>query len=135
MLLIFICLLGSVSMIWPLAQICLWELRLVYASACIFPFLASTLRHCCATFRCCQGTWGNMYTNLTFWQHITNLCKSCFYDMRAKSHIRLTLTRNLSEIIACLLVSFCTHFASSFLGVPQTLNSRVGLSTVIYLHV
>src|SRR6218665_154794 len=52
------------------------------------------------------GTLGVTVDNkLTFQQHITNLCKFCFYHIRAIRHIRSALTKNMSQTTACSLVS------------------------------
>src|SRR5678815_2603182 len=59
-------------------------------------------------------------SKLTFRPHITNLCTSCFYHIRAIRHIRSALTKNMSQTIACSLVSS----PIPFLWVSQTLNSK-----------
>ena len=53
----------------------------------------------------------------TFRPHITNVCKSCFYLIRAIRHIRSALTKNMSQTIACSLVSSRLDYANSvFVG-------------------
>ena len=59
---------------------------------------------------------------LTFRPHITNLCKFCFYHIRAIRHIRSALTKDtcISQTIACSLVSSRTDYANSlFVGVSD----------------
>lgn len=59
-------------------------------------------------------------SKLTFRPHITNLCKSCFYHIRAIRHIRSALTKNMSQTIACSLVSSRLDYANSlFVGVSD----------------
>src|SRR6218665_3668594 len=59
-------------------------------------------------------------SKLTFRPHITNLCKSCFYHIRAIRHIRSALTKDMSQTIACLLVSSRLDYANSlFVGVSD----------------
>src|SRR6218665_3089125 len=50
---------------------------------------------------------------LTFRPHITNLYKSCFYHIRAIRHIRSALTKDMSQTIACSLVSSRLDYANS----------------------
>src|SRR6218665_558981 len=45
---------------------------------------------------------------------IGNLCKSYFYYTRAIRHIRLVLTKNLSQIIACSRVSSRLDYVIAF---------------------
>ena len=57
---------------------------------------------------------------LTFRPHITSLCKSCFYHIRAIRHIRSALTKNMSQTIACSLVSSRLDYANSlFVGISD----------------
>src|SRR6218665_3639792 len=59
-------------------------------------------------------------SKLTLRLHITNLCKSCFYHNRAIRHIRSALTKNMSQTIACSLVSSRLDYANSlFLGLSD----------------
>src|SRR6218665_2023295 len=59
-------------------------------------------------------------SKLTFRLHITNLCKSCFYHIRA-IHIRSALTKDMSQTIQdCSLVSSRLDYANSlFVGVSD----------------
>ena len=75
-------------------------------------------------------------SKLTFRPHISNLCKSCYNStrmirsycwtaglsvhIRAIRHIRSTLTKNMSQTIACSLVSSRLDYANSlFVGVSD----------------
>ena len=59
-------------------------------------------------------------SKLTFRPHITNFCKSCFYHIRAKRHISSALTKNMSQTIACSLVSSRLDYADSlFVGLSD----------------
>ena len=59
-------------------------------------------------------------SNLTFRPHITNLCKSCFYHIRAIRHIRSALTKDMSQTIACSLVCSRLDYANSvFAGISD----------------
>src|SRR6218665_3496433 len=59
-------------------------------------------------------------SKLTFRSHITNLCNSCFYHIRAIRHIRSALTKDMSQTIACSLVSSSLDYANSlFAGVSD----------------
>src|SRR5688572_33131752 len=61
-------------------------------------------------------------SKLTFPPHITSLCKSCFYHIRAIRHIRSALTKNMSQTIACSLVGLSSRldYANSlFVGVTD----------------
>src|SRR6218665_3026709 len=59
-------------------------------------------------------------SKLTLRLHITNLCKSCFYHNRAIRHIGSALTKNMSQTIACSLVSSRLDYANSlFLGLSD----------------
>src|SRR6218665_2694611 len=59
-------------------------------------------------------------SKLTFRPHITNLCKSCFYHIRAIRHIRSALTKDMSQTIGCSLVSSRLDYANSlFVGVSD----------------
>jgi len=59
-------------------------------------------------------------SKLTFRPHITNLCKSCFYHVRAIRHIRSALTKDMSQTIACSLVSSRLDYANLlFVGVSD----------------
>src|SRR5678815_962396 len=52
--------------------------------------------------------------------HIKNLCKSCFYHIRAIRHIRAALTKNVSPVPLSPLVLI---MLIPYLWVSQTLNS------------
>src|SRR6218665_54343 len=59
-------------------------------------------------------------SKLTFRPRITNLCKSCFYHIRAIRHMRSALTKDMSQTIACSLVSSRLDYANSlFVGVSD----------------
>ena len=87
-------------------------------------------------------------SKLTFRPHITNLCKSCFYHIRTIRHIRLALTKEMSQTIACSLVSSRLDNANSlFVGVsdlevktqktakhPKFLSSQCCVSQDEYAH-
>src|SRR6218665_3280909 len=67
-------------------------------------------------------------SKLTFRPHITNICKSCFYHIRAIRHIRSALTKDLSQTIACSLVSSRLDYANSlFVGVSDLEVKRLQL--------
>src|SRR6218665_3069958 len=59
-------------------------------------------------------------SKLTFRPHITTLCKSGFYHIRAIRHIRSALTKNMSQTIACSLVSSPLIMQIRFLWVSLT---------------
>src|SRR6218665_2010713 len=62
----------------------------------------------------------NLNSKLAFRPHITNLCKSCFYHIRAIRRIISALTKDMSQTIACSLVSSRLAYANSlFVGVPD----------------
>ena len=65
-------------------------------------------------------------SKLTFRPHITNLCKSCFYHIRAIRHIRSALTKNMSQTLACSLVSSRLDYANSvFVGLSDLELTRL----------
>ena len=65
-------------------------------------------------------------SNLTFQSHITNLCKSCFYHIRAIRHIRSALTKDMSQTIACSLVCSRLDYANSvFAGISDLEVNRL----------
>src|SRR6218665_91045 len=59
-------------------------------------------------------------SQLTFRPHITRLCRSCFYHIRATRHIRSALTKDRSQTIACSRVSSRLDYANSLLWVSLT---------------
>lgn len=57
---------------------------------------------------------------LTFRMHVTNLCRSCFYHIRAIRHIRSALTKDMSKTLACALVSSRLDYANAiFVGISD----------------
>src|SRR6218665_1196123 len=63
-------------------------------------------------------------SKLTFRPHMTNLCKSCFYRIRAISHIRSALTKGMSQTIACSFVSSRLDYANSLFVVVSDLEVK-----------
>jgi len=65
-------------------------------------------------------------SHLTFQSHITNVCKSCFYHIRAIRHIRSALTIDMSQTIACSLVCSQLDYANSvFSGISNLQLNRL----------
>src|SRR6218665_2408030 len=70
-------------------------------------------------------------SKLTFRPHITSLCKSCFYHIRAIRHIRKALAKDMSQTIACSLVLSHLDFANSlFVGVSDLEVKRCNVSKI-----
>src|SRR6218665_875823 len=103
---------GSVSMVWLKTQTSLRQSCLVRGNACVLSLcsLASTSQALLYHFQILGVT---LDSKLTFRPHITNLCKSFFYHIRAIRHIRSALTMDMSQTIACSLVSSRLDYANS----------------------
>src|SRR6218665_3258241 len=63
-------------------------------------------------------------SKITFRPHITNLCKSCFYHIKAIRHIRSALNEDILQTIACSLASSRLDHANSLLWVSLTYKSE-----------
>jgi len=64
--------------------------------------------------------------HLTFDDHVTAVCKSAYYHIRAVHHIRPTITEDMAKTIACALVGSRVDYANSvLLGVSSKNVSRL----------
>jgi len=73
-----------------------------------------------------------MDSKLTFRPNISNLCKSFYYHIRAIRHIRSALTKNMSQTIACSLVSSRLDYANSvFVGLDRLQCIQNSLARVV----
>src|SRR6218665_3994564 len=113
---------GSVSMVWLKTQTSLRQSCLVRGNGCVLSLcsLASTSQALLYHFQILLTLGVTLDSKLTFRPHITNLCKSCFYHIRAIRHIRSALTKDMSQTIAGSLVSSRLDYANSlFVGVSD----------------
>jgi len=53
--------------------------------------------------------------NLTFDDHVTHICKSAYYHIRAMRHIRPAITEDMAKSVACALVRARFDYANSVL--------------------
>ena len=53
--------------------------------------------------------------HLTFEDHVTAVCKSAYYHIRAMRHIRPAITKDMAKSIACALVGSRLDYANSVL--------------------
>ena len=59
-------------------------------------------------------------SQLSMDRHVTEVCRSCFYHIRALRHIRPAVTEEVAKSVACALVGARLDYANSVLyGVSQ----------------
>jgi len=64
--------------------------------------------------------------HLTFNDHVTAVCKSAYYHIRAMRHIRPAITEDMAKSIACALVGSRLDYANSvLLGVSSKNVTRL----------
>jgi hypothetical protein len=58
---------------------------------------------------------------LTFDQHVTNTCRSCYYHIRALRHVRQSLQDNVVKTVACSMVGSRLDYCNSlFFGMTKS---------------
>jgi hypothetical protein len=58
---------------------------------------------------------------LTFDQHVTDICRSCYYHIRAFRHVRELLPDEIARTVACSLVSSRLDYCNSlFVGMTKS---------------
>ncbi len=63
---------------------------------------------------------------LTFDQHVTNTCRSCYYHIRALRHVRQSLPDNIARTVACSMVGSRLDYCNSlFFGMTKSNFSKL----------
>ena len=61
---------------------------------------------------------------LTFDQHVANVCKACYFHIRALRHVRQSLPDDVAKIVACSIVDSRLDYCNSRSLVCLTATSR-----------